>query len=251
MIERIRINMKKEIIAIAAIAIISGMTLASCGREVDQDSVSVALPKVTVASDEKATTTTGTGTTTTGSKTTATTTSGTGSSTTTTTTETDEEDKDTETTTTTATTKEDDTPATEPTEAPAAQTLNKTSFGTGDLGQSLTSILSNPDIPENVPACIPKGDEGGAVYRYKYGSDLVFDCYSSGGVKYIANIYIYSSSYSLDNGITVGSSKDDVTAAYGEPSDGGGNYMLYSLGDKELYFGMSGDSVSYIQINYI
>ena len=241
--------MKKEIIAIAAIAIISGMTLASCGREVDQDSVSVALPKVTVASDEKATTTMGTGTTTTGSKTTATTTSGTGSSTTTTTTETDEEDKDTETTTTTATTKEDDTPATEPTEAPAAQSLNKTSFGTGDLGQPITSLLSNPDEPSHVDSCTPHGDEGDRMYRYYYGQDLYFDCYSSGGVKYIGNVYIKSSNYSLESGITVGSSKDSVISTYGEPIQVNNNIM-YAFGDKVIYFVLNGDTVSEIQVNY-
>jgi len=245
--------MKKEIIAIAAIALISTMAAVSCGKDVEQDSVSVALPKVTVASGEQTTTKgTGTGTATT-TKTTATAVvvSGTGS----TTTDADDDEKDTETTT--ATKDEDDTPTIEPTEkpteapteAPAAQSLNKTVFGIGDLGQQITSVISNPDLPTPLPgACISKGDEP-EVSRYYYGQDLFFDCYSSGGAKYIANVYIKSSNYSLDSGITVGSSKDSVISTYGEPIKDNNNIM-YAFGDKVIYFVLNGDTVSEIQVNY-
>lgn len=254
--------MNKKIIAIAAIAVLSGLAAVSCGKDVGDDSeVSVALPKVTVAQDEKATTQSGE-TTKANSKTTAVVVSGSGEN------SSKEEDttKNTETTAaedgetktdgdTNANTGGDEpqvveTPTEQQTEAPAAQSLNKTVFGINDLSQAITSVISNPDIPETVPACIPKGDEGGTVYRYKYGSDLSFDCYSSGGVKCIANIYIYSSNYSLDSGITVGSTKDSVISAYGETASSG-SYLLYSFGDKELYFGLNGDTVSEIQINYV
>ena len=233
--------MKKEIIAIAAIALISTMAAVSCGKDVEQDSVSVALPKVTVASVEQTTTKgTGTGTATT-TKTTATAVvvSGTGS----TTTDADDDEKDTETTT--ATKDEDDTPVIEPTEkpteapteahAPAANSAY--SFGYGDLlSTSAISALGTPNYKSDpVKGCIPNG---AAQITYQYSGVDVISYVLDDGSEYIDDIVVKSSSYSTDNGITVGSSRSDVIAAYG------GDGSFYSNGSKELTFSYSGDTVS-------
>lgn len=238
--------MKKEIIAIAAVAVISGMTLASCGREVEQDSVSVALPKVTVASGEQATTTTGE--TTTGTKTTGTAVTGA----TTTTTATDDDD-DTETTTTAEKEDEtDETPVVEPTEkateAPAVQQI--ASFGTGNLDQSISTItdtLGNVIYTTADADCIPKGDGENKLYIYEY-SGIKFECYANNGSHCIYNIIITGSNYSTDTGIKVGDSKEAVISAYGEPRYDNGN-MMYRNGSNVVYFVMNGDSVSEIHLN--
>ena len=225
--------MKKEIIAIAAIALISTMAAVSCGKDVEQDSVSVALPKVTVASGEQTTTKgTGTGTATT-TKTTATAVvvSGTGS----TTTDADDDEKDTETTT--ATKDEDDTPVIEPTEkpteapteAPARAANSAYSFGYGDLlSTSAISALGTPNYKSDpVKGCIPNG---AAQITYQYSGVDVISYVLDDGSEYIYDIVVKSSSYSTDNGITVGSSRSDVIAAYG------GDGSFYSNGSKELTF---------------
>lgn len=233
--------MKKEIIAIAAIAVISGMALASCGREVQQDTVTVDLPKVTAASDEQ--TTTATGTTTTGTKTTTTTSSGS----TTTTTSTAEEDEDTDTTTTA--TKEEKTepttaaePAEKPTEAPAAQKQIRTSFGTSDLNRDISDIkncfVDPPFESTDGGACIPRGDETTA-YLFDY-SGISFTCYSNGGVRYVYSYTITNSNYSTDKGITVGDSLDSIKAVYGEPSMEN-NKACYYYGGQAISFLLNSD----------
>ena len=239
--------MKKEIIAIAAIALISTMTAVSCGREVEQDSVSVALPKVTVASGEQTTTGTGTATT---SKTTATAAvvSGTGSSTT----KSDDDEKDTETTAATEEkTDEDETPVVEPTEkATEAPTEARRATGTGvrpsSIDQTFDSFASaygTGYVESVVPSCIPKGDESD-MYVYDY-SGMTIQCYSSGGVKYVGAIHITGSNYATPEGVGIGSSKSDVEAAYGSGLVQGSGNILYR-GAYNLEFIMNGDTVSEI-----
>ena len=245
--------MKKDIIAIAAIALISGAVLASCGKDVEQDSVSVALPKVTVASGEQTTTGTGTGTGTTGTNTsttastkvTAVVVSGTGATTTKA-----DDDKDTETTT--ATKDEDDTPVVKPTEKPTeAPTEAPKATGTGVspsyLDQSFDSFAAayGTDYYESkVPSCIPKGDESD-MYVYEY-TGMKVQCYSNGGVKYVASIHIDGSNYVTSEGVGIGSTKSDVEAAYGSGLVQGSGNILYRLGTYNLEFTMNGDTVSAI-----
>lgn len=230
--------MKKEIIAIAAIAVISGMALASCGREVQQDTVTVDLPKVTAASDEQ--TTTATGTTTTGTKTTTTTSSGS----TTTTTSTAEEDEDTDTTTTaTKEEKTEPTTAAEPAEKPTDAHVNVNSaysFSYGDLlSSSAISSLGTPNYKGTSPACTTSGSDI-TVYEY---NGVTIQSYDNGGSEAICSIVITSSNYST-GGVTIGSSRSDVISAFG------GDGSFYSDGPKELTFYYDGDSVSSIQFYY-
>ena len=233
--------MKKEIIAIAAIAVISGMALASCGREVDQDSVSVALPKVTVASGEQTTTTTGS--TTTGTNTTTTTASGTGS--TTTTTETDEEDKDTETTTTATTKDDDDVPTIEstekPTEAPAyVAGRTDLSFGYGKIlagASGVTSSLGTPNDTAEAKGCLA----GGLDEKIYYYNGVTVYCYISGGAEYIYDIDVSGGDFSTDQGIRIGSSRSDVEAAYGDTA--GAARSTYESNGNYLEVRFNGDTV--------
>ena len=233
--------MKKEIIAIAAVAVISGMALASSGSDVQQDSVSVTLPKVTVASGEQATTTTGTGTTTTAdTKTTATTTSTSGSKTT----ASDDDEKDTETTTVEKQDKtEEDAPVIEPTEkaTEAPQTVASAySFGFGDLmsGAALSS-LGAPNYTGVSPACTTSGSD---IKVYEYNG-LTVQTFDNGGSEAICTITIKSNNYSA-GGVTIGSSRNDVISAFG------GDGSFYSEGNKELSFSYSGDTVSSIMFYY-
>lgn len=232
--------MKKEIIAIAAVAVISGMALASCGREVQQDTVTVDLPKVTAASDEQTTTTTGE--TTTGTNTTTTTASGS----TTTTTETDEEDNDTETTTTATAKEDDDVPTIEPTEKPTeapAYVAGRTdlSFGYGNIMSAASGVISSLGTPNDTKEA--KGCFAGGLDEkiYYYNSVTVY-CYISGATEYIYDIDVSGGDFSTDQGIRIGSSRSDVEAAYGDTA--GAARATYESNGNFLEVRFNGDTVS-------
>lgn len=134
-----------------------------------------------------------------------------------------------------------------PTEAPKPKTI---SFSTSNIDQPIstfTSALGNSFMQREAEACIPKGDAGDKLFVYEY-SDIMFECYSSGGTHYVYDIVIKGGSHATDKGIKVGSSRADVTAAYGSLDDFNGD-LIYSGGSGEIYFVMSGDTVSEIQIN--
>lgn len=232
--------MKKEIIAIAAVAMLSGMAFASCGSDVQEDSVSVALPKVTVASGEQTTTSTGT-TTTADTKTTATAVSASTSKTT----DSDDDGKETETTTVEKEEKTEDVPIIEPTEKPTeapAQTpvSSAYSFGFSDLmSGSALSALGSPNYTGVSPACTTSGSDI-TVYEY---NGLTVQTFDNGGSEAICSITIKSDNYSA-GGVTIGSSRSDVISAFG------GDGSFYSEGNKELSFSYNGDSVSSIMFYY-
>ena len=230
--------MKKEIITIAAIAVISSMAFASCGSEVEQDSVSVALPKVTVASGEQ--TTTASGTTTTGTNTTATAVTAASTSST-------ESEEDTDTTeTTTVEDDNDDVPVIEPDDKPTEASPQVTpaasgySFGFGDLlSSSAISALGTPNYKGTSPACTTSGSDI-TVYEY---NGVTIQSFDNGGSEAICSISITGSGYSA-GGITVGSSRSSVISTFG------GDGSFYSDGSKELSFTYNGDTVSSIMFYY-
>ena len=53
---------------------------------------------------------------------------------------------------------------------------------------------------------------------------------------------------STDEGISIGSTKDEVTEAYGDASEESASKLVYEKGDTELVIGLSGDSVSSVEI---
>lgn len=66
----------------------------------------------------------------------------------------------------------------------------------------------------------------------------------------VSEIYSDSEAVSTSRGITVGASKEDVKAAYGEPAKGDGYLMIYRLseeiGEPSLCFEMETDTVTAI-----
>ena len=195
--------MNKKIIAIAAVAVLSGLAVVSCGNDVAQDSeVSVALPKVTAAQDEKATTQSGETTKKDSKTTTAAVVSGSE----------DKTSKDEDTTKDTETTAAD---STEPTEAPTTE-QQKTeaptteqpteptpvvtpgrsdlSFGYGSLlgGASGTvSSLGTPNSTATASGCLTNG----ADQKIYYYNAITLLCYESGGTEYIYDIKVTGQGY--------------------------------------------------------
>ena len=249
--------MKKHIIFFAALAMAGALVLASCGHDETEDSVTVDLPDITVASDEQAdeTTVSAAETTTKSVTTSAKTTDG--------------------KTTTTATAvisgggivgggnqREPSEDATEapafenPTEAPIPPTdppvQNPVQTTPKPVSFSYNSLLSNasdtisalgaPNDTIFAAGCLSNGADQ-KIYKY---NDIEISCYVLGGVEYIYDITITGGNYTTAEGIAVGSSRSAVESVYGA-GDAAGNLIFYSSGDKELYIEYSGDTVVSIE----
>lgn len=136
-------------------------------------------------------------------------------------------------------------------EQPVAETPsnNNTTFTFSNIDQPISSITSilGAGAQSTVPSCIPKGDgsDSNTVYSYS-GLDVL--TYTMGGAEYVGEIDITGGSFATDKGIKVGSSRAEVTAAY--PGAGSsGSDLFADSGNQEIYFYMSGDTVSKITIS--
>lgn len=68
---------------------------------------------------------------------------------------------------------------------------------------------------------------------------------------YVLSVVFMDDTVSTDEGISIGSTKDDVTEAYGDPSSESSTQMVYEKGDTELTIGLDGDSVSTLEISAV
>ena len=68
---------------------------------------------------------------------------------------------------------------------------------------------------------------------------------------YVLSVVFMDDTVSTDEGISIGSTKDEVTEAYGEPSSKSATEMVYEKGDTELKVGLDGDSVSTLEITAV
>lgn len=68
---------------------------------------------------------------------------------------------------------------------------------------------------------------------------------------YVLSVVFMDDTVSTDEGISIGSTKDEVTEAYGEPESESSTEMVYAKGDTELTVGLDGDSVSTLEISAV
>ena len=236
--------MRYRIAAIAAAALICTVSAVSCGKESDSSSVSVKVGNTTEATavttgNEKASdevTTTGKVTTeavTTEEKTT----------------EAKAEEVTTEEKTTEAVTTEEKTTEAKTEPQPSYKAIAGNQY-LGFVIQELKDVLGEQTMAYMAEACLPVGDDGNA-YIYDF-SGVKAECYLQNEEHYIATITIESSAFATPEGITVGSLKSEVEAAYGSANVQGNGDLSYSKGAYDLYFTMSGDSVAEIEymLNY-
>lgn len=68
---------------------------------------------------------------------------------------------------------------------------------------------------------------------------------------YVLSVDFMDDTVETDEGISIGSSKDDVIEAYGEPTEENANSLVYEKGDTEMTIGLDGDSVSSLEISAV
>ncbi len=147
-------------------------------------------------------------------------------------------------------------PATEPpteapTEPPAAFsaedlkfTYNGTSLTVGEDASAFVSAVA-PDSSESAPSCYGNGED--VNYYYPNFTLYIWD---NDGVKLTYGIDIKSAGLATSKGISVGSSVNDLIAAYGSNYSVEGMDYVYAEGNSNLRFSIANDTVVYISYNY-
>lgn len=80
---------------------------------------------------------------------------------------------------------------------------------------------------------------------YTYGS-VVITTYPVDKVDYVYSIELKDDTVETAEGVCIGSSKEDVIGAYGDPADETGTALVYKKGESTLSFMLEGDKVNSI-----
>ena len=86
------------------------------------------------------------------------------------------------------------------------------------------------------------------VYTYP---GFTLNTYPVDDKDYVLSVVFRDDTVSTDEGISIGSTKDEVTEAYGDPASESSTEMVYEKGDTELTIGLDGDSVSTLEISAV
>ncbi|MCD8300871.1 MAG: hypothetical protein LUC41_06855 [Clostridiales bacterium] len=86
------------------------------------------------------------------------------------------------------------------------------------------------------------------VYSY---SGFKLDTYPTDDVDYVSAIIFMDDTVESDEGITIGSARDDVIEAYGEADEDTGSSLIYEKGDSTMTIGITDDAVSSFEIDAV
>ena len=141
-------------------------------------------------------------------------------------------------------------PTEAPTEAPAEQPKSEllfefggASINIGDNAQSFVGAVA-PNNEESAPSCYGNGED----INYYY-DDFTIYVWNENGNYLTYGIDITGTGAATSRGITVGSSVDDLKAAYGEDYKELGSDYVYTYGEYNLHFTIAGDTVTKISYN--
>lgn len=122
-------------------------------------------------------------------------------------------------------------------------------------GQSLTLkqsadafVSANPPAQEplEAPSCLGNGTD----VNYYYNDFTIYVWKDENGVSQTIGIQIKGAGASTNRGISVGSTVDDVVAAYGSLYTQQGSYYVYNYDDCSLRFTVSNGTVTEIMYDY-
>ncbi len=117
------------------------------------------------------------------------------------------------------------------------------------MGAEAADIIDALGEPKNYfesESCAFEGLD--KVYSY---SGFKLNTYPVDDVDYILSVVFSDDTVETDLGITIGSSKDDVLAAYGDPTEEKTAALIYESGNTKITFGISGDTVATVEISAI
>lgn len=158
------------------------------------------------------------------------------------------------------TTAKPETPRPEPGPDPTTQpptTAASGSFGASDIKCTVNGVtvtpgtkwslyeesLGAPDSTEQAPSCHFDGMD--VIYGY---DGFKIYTYQNDGESYVYDVEVSSPSIKSDKGVGVGSSADDVIAAYGEGYATRSESLIeYRSGSNAIYFSLEGGKVSLME----
>lgn len=111
----------------------------------------------------------------------------------------------------------------------------------GDM-RNYTASLGDPNDFASAKSCTEAGEDK----VYTYGGAVIYT-YITNGADVISLIEI-TGSETLVSGIHIGSTKEEVIAAFGSAYTEQGSEWLYEMGNKTIGLEMSGDKVSFIEL---
>lgn len=106
---------------------------------------------------------------------------------------------------------------------------------------ALLTALGEADSYFESPSCAFQGMDK----VYTYGS-IVITTYPEGGKDYVYTVELKDDLVKTPEGISIGSSRSAVTAAYGTPAQESDTSLVFRKDDSELTFIIDGDSVKNI-----
>lgn len=111
----------------------------------------------------------------------------------------------------------------------------------GDM-RNYVGLLGEPDDFGSAKSCTEAGDDK----VYTYGGAVIYT-YITNGADIISLIEV-TGGEALPSGIHIGSTKEEVIAAYGSNYTEDGTELLYQIGNKTIGLQMTDDKVSFMEL---
>ncbi len=110
----------------------------------------------------------------------------------------------------------------------------------------LIKALGEPNAFEESPSCAFEGMD--KIYSY---SGFEVETYCKNGIDYIAAIQLTDDSLTMEQGVTIGSSAEQVKAAYGVPSSESEAALIYQSDGVKLQFLLRQGKVTNVQLTNV
>ncbi|MBR2354688.1 MAG: hypothetical protein IKA76_09335 [Clostridia bacterium] len=117
----------------------------------------------------------------------------------------------------------------------------------GEKAGGLLDKLGTPKAEMPVASC---GDQGEQI-RYTYDSFYLYFLVASDGKQTVDAVEFRNDLIETSEGITIGSSKDAVQKAYGDPSETFGNTLTYKNGKQKLIIQLKDNRVAELKLAYV
>lgn len=124
--------------------------------------------------------------------------------------------------------------------------IGKIRFAVGQVvtAETLAPLGEQTREPEEAPNCA----FGGQNMLYSF-SGFEVETYEKDGLTYFYGVYFLDDSIATEKGITIGSTKDEVLAAYGQASEAKEGSLTYKGGGYSRIFFLRDDRVT--RIHYL
>lgn len=123
-------------------------------------------------------------------------------------------------------------------------TSGSTKIEMGKDASKIVDALGDADDYFESESCAFEGLD--KVYSYP---GFKLNTYPKDGKDYVLSVVFMDDTVSTDEGVSIGSTKDAVTKAYGDAAEGSASMLVYEDGDTKMTIGLNGDSVSSLEIS--